>query len=408
MAFEIEGRTIGDGRCFIIAEAGSNHNGDLATAFKLINVAAESGADCVKFQTFKAKRLYVKDAGKSDYLGDSRDIGDIIASMEMPEDWIPKLAEQARSRGLAFISTPFHEEAVALLEPHVSAFKIASYEMSHHPLLKCVARTGKPVIMSTGTHDLEEVRQSVAVLREAGCKDLVVLQCTASYPAPLDTVNLRAIETLREVLDVPAGLSDHSREPAVAPMGAAALGAAVIEKHFTLSNEMEGPDHAYAVEPEELAQLVKGVRDIEKALGSGRKAVQEVEQELYHFARRSLFTTRAVAAGEPFSRENVDVLRNGKKRPGLPPSSLARVLATTAAKPLEAGSPVLNGSLTEAGLTARPATRDDLLTVFEWANDPTTRANSFISDPIPLETHTVWFESRLTDPKRRIFMALQD
>lgn len=345
---EIYGKPIGlDHPVYVVAEAGSNHNGNLETALALIDVAAEAGADAVKFQTFTAERLYPKSAGTSDYLGDTRSIYDIIATMEMPAAWLGVLCERAHDRGLAFISSPFHEEAVDLLEPFVDAFKVASYELTHSPLLERVASTGKPVVLSTGAATLEEVRESVSRLREAGAVALVVLQCTARYPAPLETANVRVVATLRETLEVLSGLSDHTHDPTAAPMAAAALGAVMIEKHFTLSNRLPGPDHAFAVEPHELARLVEGVRRVERVLGSGRKVVDPVEEELRHFARRSIFAIRAIAKGEAFSRDNVDVLRHGKLASGLAPAELSRVLEHVAARDISAETP-----LSEADLAA--------------------------------------------------------
>lgn len=347
--FEIRGHAVGtDAPCFVIAEAGSNHNKSLEIARSLIDVAAEAEANAVKFQTFKARRLYPRTAGQSDYLGDPRSIYEIIASMEMPEAWLPVLCDYAHERGLAFISTPFHEEAVEVLAPFVDAFKIASYEMNHHPLLRAVARHGKPVIMSTGASNLEEVRRSVEVLQEEGCDQLVLLQCTAAYPAPPESVNVRAMVTLREAVGVPTGLSDHSRDPVVAPMTAAALGAAVLEKHYTLSNHLPGPDHAFAVEPHELARLVKRVRDVEQVLGTGAKTVHGVEDELRAFARRSVFALRPIARGETFTRDNVDVLRNGKHPQGLEPEWLERVLGRTAAVEIEGERPLTSEDLEPA------------------------------------------------------------
>ncbi len=339
-SFEISGRRVGPGEpCYLIAEAGSNHGGSLDTALALIDAAADAGADAVKFQTFEAKRLYAKTAGKSDYLGDERSIFDIIAAMEMPATWLPALAARARERGLGFLSTPFHEEAVAVLNPFVQAWKIASYELTHHPLLEAVAATGKPMILSTGAATVTEIAEAVAVLARAQCAGLVLLQCTAAYPAPLASVNVGALVDLRERFGVPTGLSDHSRDPVVAPMTAAALGAVVIEKHFTLSNRLPGPDNAFAVEPHELKRLVKRVRDVETARGSGRKAtdataIEPAEQELRAFARRTLFTTRPVRAGQAFTADNVDVLRRGKQDHGLEPSDLTRVLTCVAAHDL--------------------------------------------------------------------------
>ena len=346
---KIYDRTVGPGHpVFVIAEAGSNHNGDLTMALELIDAAAQAGADAVKFQTFAADRLYPKSAGTSDYLGSETPIYDIIAAMEMPQDWLPTLRDRAHDAGLAFISSPFHEEAVDILDPYVDAFKIASYELTHEPLLEAVADRGRPVILSTGASTLSEARGAVEKLRSSGCEALIVLQCTAAYPTPLEAANVRAVATLARELDVLTGLSDHTRDPTAAPMAATALGAVVIEKHFTLDNDLPGPDHAFAVEPDELERLVQGVRRTEAVLGSGDTDVDPVEHELRHFARRSIFATRAIAKGEPFSRENVDILRHGKLAAGLGPETLERVLASVAARDIDAESSLQPGDLAPA------------------------------------------------------------
>ena len=264
-------RWIGDGESFyIVAEAGSNHNGSFDQALGLIDAAADARADAVKFQQFKAAKLYPKSAGASDYLNTPRSIYDIIHDMEAPEDWVPRLAAHCRQRGLAFLSSPFDEESVDLLNPWVPAFKVASYEMTHAPLLRHIARKGKPMIVSTGAAVLDEVVRSVEIIRAEGNDQIVLLQCTAKYPTPLDAINARALVALREATGLPTGLSDHSRDPIIAPVVAVALGACVIEKHFTLSNRLPGPDHAFAVEPDELRTLVQRVREAEQALGHGR------------------------------------------------------------------------------------------------------------------------------------------
>jgi len=345
-AVQIYDRTVGPGHpVFIIAEAGSNHNGELARALELIDTAADAGADAVKFQTFKADRLYPTSAGTSDYLGSETPIYDIIADMEMPQDWLPSLRDRAHERQIAFISSPFHEEAVELLDQFVDAFKIASYELTHGPLLATVAQKLRPVILSTGASTLSETRTAVEKLRSNGCEELIVLQCTAAYPTPLEAANVRALTTLAQELDVLTGLSDHTRDPTAAPTAATALGAVVIEKHFTLDNALPGPDHAFAIEPDELKRLVRAVRQTEVVLGSGRKDVDPVENELRHFARRSIFTTRAISKGEPFSRENVDVLRHGKLAPGLAPETLDRVLESVATHDIAAETSLQPGDL---------------------------------------------------------------
>ena len=341
MRLKVGERWIGAGEpCYVIAEAGSNHNGSLETALALIDVAADAGADAVKFQGFRARTLYPKTAGKSDYLGDPRAIYDIIEAMELTPEWLPTLARHCARRGVHFLCTPFDEEWVERLDPFVPAFKLASYELSHLPLARAVLGKKKPVFASTGAHTLDEVRPLLDVARETGNHALVVLQCTAAYPTPPAAVNARAMVTLREATGGLVGLSDHSRDPIIAPVVAVALGASVIEKHFTLSNRLPGPDQKFAVEPHELARLVRAVRDAEAVLGTGDKTLQPVEQELRQFARRSVFAVRPIRAGDTFSTANVGVLRNGVNVPGLSPAAYPRLLGRRAARDIAADAPI--------------------------------------------------------------------
>jgi sialic acid synthase SpsE len=330
-------RWVGDGEpAYIVAEAGSNHNGSFEQALRLIDAAADARADAVKFQQFKAAKLYPRSAGASDYLNTPRSIYEIVRDMETPDDWVPELAGHCRRRGVAFLSSPFDEESADLLDPWVPAFKVASYELTHTPLLRHIARKGKPMIVSTGAAVLDEVLRSVEIIRAEGNEQIVLLQCTAKYPTPLDAVNARALVSLRDATGLPTGLSDHSRDPVLAPVVAVALGACVIEKHFTLSNLLPGPDHAFAVEPVELRMLVQRVRDAEQALGHGRKETLPEEEELRAFARRSIFAARDIRPGEPLTRENVAVLRCGKLGFGLPPEALESVMGRTTARAIGA------------------------------------------------------------------------
>jgi sialic acid synthase SpsE len=349
MRIRVGERWLGAGEpCYVIAEAGSNHNGSLETALALIDVAAEAGADAVKFQGFRARTLYPRSAGISDYLGDPRAIYDIIEAMELAPAWLPALVAHCSKRGVHFLCTPFDEEWVELLDPHVPAFKLASYEMSHLPLARAVFAKGKPVFASTGAHTLDEVRPLLDVARKVGNDALVVLQCTAAYPTPPRAVNARAITTLREATGCLVGLSDHSRDPVIAPVVAVALGACVIEKHFTLSNRLPGPDHTFALEPDELARLVRAVREAEAVLGTGDKQLQPEEHELRRFALRSVFAMRAIRAGDVFSTDNVGVLRNGAHTPGLSPTAYPRLLGRRATRDIAADAPI-TGAMVEDG-----------------------------------------------------------
>lgn len=334
--FEIGDRAVGPGEpTFIIAEAGSNHNGDLETAKELIDVAADAGADAVKFQTFEAEEMYVEDSGEVEYLEDDRSIYDIIESMEMPRDWIPTLQEYCAEQDLYFLSTPFDERSAEALADYVPAWKVASYTSSHHPFLRHLAQTGKPIIMSTGAHNLEEVRESVCVLTEAGVEQLALLQCVAAYPTPISEINVKVVETLVSEFDVPAGLSDHTLDPVTAPAAAVSVGASIIEKHFTLDKTMDGPDHQFALEPDELSEMVSAIRDTETALGSGEKSVLEIESELYEKARRAVHAVEDISAGETLTEQNVRVLRPGEQETGLHPKFYDEVIGKTATRDIE-------------------------------------------------------------------------
>lgn len=408
-------RLLGHGQpCYVIAEAGSNHNGDLEQAFALIDVAADAGADAVKFQVFKADKLYAPGAGKSDYLGDERSIYDIIRAMELPEGWLPQLVEHARSRGLDFLCSAFDEAALDLIAPYVDAFKCASYELTHAPLLANMARRGKPILMSTGAANLDEVGQAVATVRQAvpgPAVPLVLLQCTASYPAPLSSAHLRAMVTLRETFGVWSGLSDHTNDPITAPMVAVALGAVVVEKHYTLSKTLPGPDHAFAIEPDELRELVRRIRQVEQVLGDPAKAVDPAEDELRAFARRSVFATRAIAKGELFSETNTAVLRRGKLAAGLEPRDQPHVLGRPASQDIEAFRALQVQDVAGEGAPLGPdpvqlrrATAGDARLVWTWNNEPEARRLSLSTASIPWESHLSWFGARIANPACRLWI----
>jgi len=332
---------ISDGEpCFIIAEAGSNHNCNLEQARRLIDVAASAGADAVKFQVFRANRLYPKSAGISEYLKMPKPIYDIVADLELPYEWLPELAAYCKEKQVLFLASVFDEESADRLDPHVEAFKIASYEMTHIPLVQYVAAKGKPVIISTGAANLDEVAETVQEFRRTGNDGLILMQCTAAYPAPLESLNVRAVATMKSIFGVPVGLSDHSRDPLVAPLAAVAVGANLIEKHFTLSNQLLGPDHRFALEPAELHVMVQKLREAEKVLGNGKKVVHPVEAELREFARRSIFAVRDIAPGEEITRENVSVLRCGNLKPGLEPKQLQDILGKRARRKIAAESAI--------------------------------------------------------------------
>ena len=390
-------RLVGPGHpVYFIAEAGSNHNRSFEQALGLIDVAAECGADAVKFQTFRAEALYPRRAGQTDYLKVPRSIYDLIHEMEMPLGWIPELFAYCQERRIDFLSTPFDERSANALLPYVPAFKIASYEMTHHGLVQHCARLGKPLIMSTGTANLDEVGEAVAAARAVGCEELVLLQCTAKYPAPLSALHVRTLPTMAAAFGVPVGLSDHSREALPGPLAAVALGAAVIEKHFTLSNRLPGPDHAYALEPAELAELIRHVRQLEQALGSPEKRYAPEEEELRRFARRSIFTRRAIAQGERLTVGNSAVLRCGKLAAGLHPKRYLHLLGRPALADLGdevAVDEALLGELrlVDGEVALRPLTEGDTALVVAWRNLPEIHSQLFSPRPPTEEEHRAWF-----------------
>ncbi len=324
-------RLIGDGQpCFIIAEAGSNHNQKFHLAKKLIDTAAKAKADAVKFQVFVPEKVYVKNAGFADYLGRERTIQQIFHDIMMPQEWLPRLAEHCKNKGILFLSSAFDEESVDLVDPYVEAHKIASYELTHLPLVKHIAKKGKPIILSVGMASIEEIREALNTIASTGNRNVILMHCIAKYPAPIECTNLKVINVLQKEFGTPVGLSDHSREPIINPVAVAAMGGNAVEKHFTISNRLSGPDHKFALEPKELKEMVSSIRKAESALGSSTKRVQEIEKELYSFARRRVHATRNIKKGEIFTKQNIAVLRSGKSRPGLEPKYFEWVLGRRA------------------------------------------------------------------------------
>jgi N-acetylneuraminate synthase len=299
---------------FVVAEAGVNHNGSTELAMRLVEVAADAGADAVKFQTFRAEALATAGAGKAAYQERTTGPGSQLAmlkSLELDADAHRALLQHCAERGIEFMSSPFDPESLDLLvRLGVRRLKLGSGELTNGPLLKRAAESGLPLIVSTGMATLDEVADALALLRRAGALDITLLQCTTEYPASPADANLRAMATLRDRFGVRVGYSDHTTGTAVA-VAAVALGAAVIEKHFTLDRSMPGPDHEASLEPRELAELVAAIRSVESALGDGAKRPMEAELANRSIARRSLVAAVGIRRGEMFSEQNV-----AAKRPG--------------------------------------------------------------------------------------------
>jgi N-acetylneuraminate synthase len=316
---------------FVIAEAGSNWRAgtperDLEMAFALIDVAVEAGADAVKFQTYRAASLYALAAGESSYLaelGIKRSINEVLQDLEMPYEMIAKLAARCSERGIEFMSTPFSVADADAIDPFVGRHKVASYEINHVRLLERLAAKGKPLIVSTGAAGPDDITFLLETIRRANGGPVTLLQCTSSYPAPPDSLNLLAIPWLARTFGVPVGFSDHSLEPVVGPVVAVALGATVIEKHYTLNRRLPGPDHPFAIEPAELSAMVKAIRLATQARGVEGKPPIDAESELRAFAVRSIQAIRDIAAGEELVEGvNFNVLRPGSRRRGLHPRHL--------------------------------------------------------------------------------------
>lgn len=305
-------------RTIIIAEAGVNHNGSMEMALGLIDEAARAGVDYVKFQSFRTECLVTRDAPQARYQrrrdadGDGSQYG-MLKRLELSEAQHVELMARCRERGVRFLSTAFDAPSIELLSRlDLAIWKIPSGEITNYPYLRRIAREGKPVILSTGMSMLDEVADAVRALEENGLSRAMItlLQCNTQYPTPYADVNLRAMATLASTFGVKAGYSDHTPGIAV-PVAAVALGAAVIEKHFTLDRNLEGPDHAASLEPDELARMVGDIRDVEEALGSGIKRPSDSERENRDVARKSIVAARAIARGEIFSDDNLTAKRPG-------------------------------------------------------------------------------------------------
>lgn len=336
-SFEIAGTPVGGGaRCYVIAEAGANHNRDLGIARELIDVAAEAGADAVKFQVYSGKTLYSTKTPKFTYLEgvSDKETHEILEDAALPREWIPQLAEHCAARGVTFFATPFDARAVEELgAAGVPAMKIASFELVDLDLIRVAAGAGVPLLLSTGMATYGEIEEALVAAAEGGASDVALLRCASLYPAPPEIMNLRAMETLRRAFGVPVGLSDHTTGIAV-PTAAAGLGMEILEKHFTLSRRMEGPDHPFALEPGELAAMIAAVREAESALGDGRlHGPSDAEaKEMYRLARRSIVAAAAIPAGTVISREHLAVKRPGF---GIKPKYIDAVVGRTAKVDIE-------------------------------------------------------------------------
>lgn len=302
-------------KTFIIAEAGVNHNGKIDLAMQLVDKAAEAGADCVKFQTFITENEMVKDAEKAEYqknsTGDTENEFEMVKKLELSFEEFRQIKAYCEQKNILFLSTPFDLDSIDFLESlDIFCWKIPSGEITNLPYLVKIAKTNRDIIMSTGMCELDEVRQAVRILKENGAGNITLLHCNTEYPTPYGDVNLLAMDTLHRELQLETGYSDHTLGIEV-PIAAVARGAAVIEKHFTLNRNMEGPDHKASLEPHELKQMIAGIRNIELALGCGEKAPSSSEKKNITVARKSIVAKKTIRKGERFTEDNLAVKRPG-------------------------------------------------------------------------------------------------
>ncbi len=339
---QINGRLIGDRQpTYIIAELSANHHQSFDRAVDIIREAHRAGADAVKLQTYTADTLTL-DSHQSHFkiqsgtVWDGRSFYELYQKASTPWEWHAELKSIANDLGMDLFSSPFDATAVEFLETlDVPAYKIASFEIIDVPLLRKVAATGRPVIVSTGLASLEEIEQAVQTLQNNGCNEVALLKCTSAYPAPPESMNLKTLPDLASRFNIPVGLSDHTLDHHSA-ITSVALGGSIIEKHLTLSRTEEGPDSSFSLEPAEFAELVNAVRTTEKAMGDINYGPTESDQNNLAF-RRSLFAVQDIQPGEKFTHENVRSLRPGK---GLEPVHLDKVLSATASQQIPRGTPL--------------------------------------------------------------------
>lgn len=339
---KIGNRLVGEGEpCFIIAEAGSNHDGKLEQAKQLIDVAADAKADAVKFQTFLADKIVAKTRERASYLdklvSKNETMHGIFKKLELPRGWLKELYDYAVIKGLIFLSTPFDEEAVDLLdEIGVKAFKVASFEIVHLPLLRHIAKKGKPIILSTGMAGLSDIEEALETIYSEDNNQVIVLHCGINYPLAFKDVNLRAMVTIKHAFQIPVGYSDHTMGITI-PISAVTLGASVVEKHFTINRQLPGPDHPFALEPNELRTMVQEIRNAERSLGSPIKKRTKSEEEMYKLGRRSIFAVKDIAKGEEVKRETLAILRPGI---GVHPRFLEEIIGRIAKVDIKVNTPI--------------------------------------------------------------------
>ena len=317
-------------RTLVIAEAGVNHNGSYEIACQLVDAAKDAGADYIKFQTFHSENLVSKNAKKADYqvetTGEDTQLN-MLKKLELSEQEFIYLKDYCRKKEIRFLSTPFDFDSIRFLNQlDIPFWKIPSGEVTNYPYLVALAKTGKPIVMSTGMCDLSDISNAIRVLKENGAGDISLLHCNTEYPTPYEDVNLRAVLTMKSEFGCEVGYSDHTQGIEI-PIAAVAMGATIIEKHFTLDRNMDGPDHKASLEPDELKQMVTAIRNVENAMGSGVKTASKSERKNKVIARKSIIASRCIQKGEVFTELNITTKRPGN---GISPMRWNEVLGQTA------------------------------------------------------------------------------
>lgn len=405
---KIGDRYIGEGcPVYMIAEMSANHAGSIERAREIIHAAKESGADCIKVQTYTPDTLTIDCDNEYFQIQNGTWNGEnlyrLYGKAYMPWEWQGALKEEADRVGIDFLSTPFDATSVDFLEKiGLEFYKIASFEMIDLPLVEYIASKGKPIIMSTGMATLEEIKEAVEAVYKTGNKQLVLLRCSSVYPADPARMNLRTIQAMRDHFQIPIGLSDHSMG-SLSAVTSVALGATVIEKHFCLSREIENPDASFSMTPAEYKAMVGDVRAAEAALGEVFYGVSSQEESSVVF-RRSIFAVKDIQAGEAFTGENIRIIRPGY---GLMPREYEGLLGKTCLREVKRGEPILADAV-KSYMELVPAGEEHRRLVFEWANDPETRNMSFSEGEIPWEVHCGWFEESLKREDRKLYICMHD
>ena len=402
---KIKNRWIGEGEpAYIIAEMSANHAGSIERAKEIIRAAKESGADCVKIQTYTPDTITMNCDNKYFHIDqgtwEGENLYQLYGKAYTPWEWQAELKAEADKVGIDFFSTPFDKTAVDFLESiGVEFYKIASFELVDLPLIKYTAEKGKPMILSTGMATLAEIEEAVETIRSTGNEQFAFLRCASAYPAISDEMNLRAMQDMATRFDIPVGLSDHSMG-GLAAAASVAMGGSIIEKHFCLSRDIENPDSSFSMEPSEFAEMVSMIRQVERAKGKVSYGPTKQESSNICF-RKSIFVAKDIKVGEVFTEENIRVIRPGY---GLHSREYEFALGKKCTMDVQAGTPFAADMIPDY-MTFRPVVEADMKLLFDWANDEETRKASFSSDPISLETHQDWFENSLKNPDRKMYIC---